>query len=100
MGWRQRGKLSYYFAWSKRRGGRKKVCFGRGRIAGIAAKQHAIARAEKRVVRKEFSEFENEVNLNNENLREMALLVEQLVSVELIASGYHRQGRSRWRKRQ
>ncbi|MEQ8667538.1 MAG: hypothetical protein RIC12_00100 [Pirellulales bacterium] len=99
MGWQRRGKHSYYYAWSKRRNGRKKVCFGRGRIAEIAEQKDAIHQAEKQAARKALCEFENEVEINNENLRELGVLVEQLVAAEMIAAGYNRQGRSRWRKR-
>lgn len=99
MAWQKRGNHSYYYMWCKRKKGRKKVCFGRGPIAEIAARKHELDQAEKTAARAAVNALAKEVKNTNENLRELAVLVEQLVSAEMIAAGYHRIAYRRWRKR-
>lgn len=99
MAWQQRGKHKYFYFWSKRPGGRQKVYLGRGPIAQIAAKKYAIRQAEKAARNESLKALSEEVKTNNENLRELEVLVKQLIAAEMIAAGYHRKGRGSWRKR-
>lgn len=100
MAWQQRGNHKYFYFWSKRPAGRQKVYMGRGPIAEIAAKEDSIRQAEKAALNGALKSLSKEVKTSNENLRELDVLVTQLITVEMIAAGYHRRGRGRWRKRQ
>ncbi len=99
MTWQQRGNHEYFYFWRKRPGGRQKVYLGRGPVAEIAAREYAIRQAEKAARNESLKALSEEVKTTNGILRELDVLVRQLIAAEMIAAGYHRRGRGSWRKR-
>lgn len=99
MPWQKRGKHEYYYSWRTRSSGRKKVYFGRGPAASVVALRDQIKAAEHRAACSAFRAFRQQFEDNNERLKEAHGLITHLVAAEMIAAGYYRHDRGRWRKR-
>ncbi|MEQ8667714.1 MAG: hypothetical protein RIC12_00990 [Pirellulales bacterium] len=99
MSWEKRDNQRYYYGWRKRSSGREKIYFGRGPIAELLARRDQLERAKKAATDAVRHEFVAGIESNNTQLQEVAALVKQLVSAEMIAAGYYRHDRGRWRKR-
>lgn len=99
MGWEQRGNATYYYTAERVNGRVVKRYIGPGAVAEIAAQFDALKRAERqdeaetaRCHRDTLAKLEAALAPLNE-------LADALTLAALVATGYHRPKRGKWRKR-
>src|SRR5215470_16448395 len=96
MGW-DRGR---YYTRSKKVAGRVvREYVGTGRVAELAAELDAIGRAGREARAAELRALKSERQSLDDLIREMTELTDLAARAALLAAGFHRPKRGRWRKR-
>ena len=98
MGWYRRGTKRYYFR-SKRVGTAvKKIYFGRGRVAELAARADALKRHEIEEVRQNWKQIRDLIDDACHAFNKLDSGCELLRDAVLLSEGFHRPGLHKWRK--
>lgn len=99
MGVEKRGNNSYFYL--KQRIGKRVVSryIGKDSVAGLAAQHEALKRAQRQMERNEEHEERIRVKESDEQFEELEQLISDLLTVTLIANGYHER-KGQWRKPQ
>jgi hypothetical protein len=94
MGWERRGQHRYYIHKQRVHGRTVRRSLGHGATA-IAA---ADADTRRRQVREAAQAERQHLTMLDQQLNEVAHLIERLVQATLLVAGYHQHHRSEWRK--
>lgn len=99
MGWEQREGGMYYYT-AERVGGRVvKSYVGTGRVAELAAQLGDCARAERAAEAEANRQARSELDALAAALAPLHELADAATTAALVAAGYHRPKRGKWRKR-
>jgi hypothetical protein len=99
VAWEKRGDRTYYYT-AERVGGRVvKRYVGTGKVADLAAQLDAATRAEAAVAANARRQERDELAALAEALGPLNELADTLIAAAMVAAGFHRHHRGRWRKR-
>ncbi len=98
MAWEKRGSKTYFYR-SRRQAGRvRKVYYGGGPLGRLAAEVDALRRAEEQHERDARRARKEQLDAALALSRSLGRACGLLVAASLLAAGFHRPGRHRWRK--
>lgn len=99
MGWETRGNRTYYYT-AERVGDRVvKMYVGAGRVAELAGRLDALTRAERAAKTADERRQRDAVAALDAALAPLCELADAATAAALLAAGYHRPKRGKWRKR-
>ncbi len=98
VGWEQRGEKSYYYRSFREGNAVRKVYFGNGRAAQIAAEQDREARARRREERKRLQDFEGPLIRLDGWMMELHKYIRILTEATLLVGGLH-EHHGMWRRK-
>ncbi len=94
MAWEARGRGRYYYKVSRDNGRVRRLYLGTGPVAELAAQDAELRRAERQARARSQARLEAAEAAS----QELAELTDLLVKVALVAAGYHRHDRGKWRR--
>ena len=95
MAWEARGGGRYYYRVVRDGGRVRRLYLGNGPVAELAARDVELRRAERQARARSQARLESAEAAS----RELAELTDLLAQVALVAAGYHRHDRGKWRRR-
>ncbi len=99
MGWEKRGNATYYYT-AERVGGRVvKMYVGTGRVAVLAAQLDALTRVERDEAAEAERRERDALAALDAALAPLHELADAATAAALVAAGFHRPKRAKWRKR-